>query len=682
MPWRTLRHFRDAAVPKLNNLRRAAAAGLRVPPTWWAPAAGAPAGPPDGLGPGPCIIRSGSPTEDQRTTSNAGQLLSLVVRDRADFAESLRRVVAALPRGAGGRPRGAVFVQPQVAATEAGVAFFDGFYYERTLAAGGNEALTSGQARGDVRRGQLEPGDDWSDWLRAVYAVFGVDAGGDRRLDVEFARDANGLVLLQVRPALFPVVRNPMLTQANSKETCGDLPSPWLASALVEAGRAAPLLAAADPAIVDWEEEYVAEAAGRVWISASFCFRLLDHLGLPRRFITAILGGSGAAARGDRLRWGRFLRALPGLVRGYRIILRRVAGAGRSLQEMDALLDGARGVDGLHRATVAAMAVAVDTSIAIVGVAGALIRLRGLLRLSGAARLVTQEVMDEYHRLASLPPGERAAGLDAWLARHGHRGPAESDVARPRFTELREVLLRDLLAAPPPAPQPPPPGRLRQFGRALVRPLFWIDERREWFRDEWMRRWARLRAKVLAEGKRLAAAGELSAAEDVFLLTGADLQSGKPLREAVAANRARLEAVRDLDLPLTATREEIEALAARAETARQEETGRRVFPGIALGPAVVEGRAVKAADLPALLADGGLTPGSILVVPALEPSWAVMFPRVAGVVAEVGGELSHASILLREARKPAVVNCLGIFRQVKTGDRLRLDGTRGLVELL
>ena len=79
---------------------------------------------------------------------------------------------------------------------------------------------------------------------------------------------------------------------------------------------------------------------------------------------------------------------------------------------------------------------------------------------------------------------------------------------------------------------------------------------------------------------------------------------------------------------------------------------------------------------------GGLGPESILVVPALEPSWAVVFPRVAGVVAEVGGELSHASILLREARKPAVVNCLGIFRQVKTGDRLRLDGARSLVELL
>jgi pyruvate,water dikinase len=305
----------------------------------------------------------------------------------------------------------------------------------------------------------------------------------------------------------------------------------------------------------------------------------------------------------------------------------------------------------------------------------------------GGARVVTQEMMDEYGRLAALPDAKaREAGLDAWLARHGHRGPLESDPARPRFAELREVLLRDLLAAPPaaPAPEPPRPGVLRRVGRWLVRPFYRIDERREWFRDAFMRRWQRLRARMLDEGRRLAAAGELDAAEDVFWLRTDDLCGAGKLRDAVAANRKAQETWARLDLPLTASREEIEALARSAETARGQEDGRRVFPGIALGPAVVEGRAVKADDLAALLAGSGgaLGPDAILVVPALEPSWAVVFPRVGGVVADLGGELSHASILLREARRPAVVNCLGIFRQVRTGDRLRLDGGRGVVELL
>jgi phosphoenolpyruvate-protein kinase (PTS system EI component) len=115
--------------------------------------------------------------------------------------------------------------------------------------------------------------------------------------------------------------------------------------------------------------------------------------------------------------------------------------------------------------------------------------------------------------------------------------------------------------------------------------------------------------------------------------------------------------------------------------------GRRIFPGIPLGPAAVEGRAVKAVDLLDLLAEAGRSPGllgpeAILVVAALEPSWAVVFPRVGGVVAEIGGELSHASILLREAGRPALVNCSGIFRAVKTGDRLRLDGAARRVEIL
>jgi pyruvate,water dikinase len=212
-----------------------------------------------------------------------------------------------------------------------------------------------------------------------------------------------------------------------------------------------------------------------------------------------------------------------------------------------------------------------------------------------------------------------------------------------------------------------------------------MDERREWFRDATMRRWQRLRQHLLAEGARLVAAGEMDRAEDVFWLRGSDLQGSLPHRAAVAAARERARAVEALDLPLTATREAIQDLLTRVQSDQAAQQGRRTFPGIALGPAVVEGRVVRAGDLTALLGgeDGArLGPDKILVVPSLEPSWAVVFPRVGGVVAEVGGELSHASILLREAGRPALVNCAGIFRQVRTGDRLRLDGTRGLAELL
>jgi pyruvate,water dikinase len=221
----------------------------------------------------------------------------------------------------------------------------------------------------------------------------------------------------------------------------------------------------------------------------------------------------------------------------------------------------------------------------------------------------------------------------------------------------------------------------------LLRLFSWIDARREWFRDQFMRTCQGLRRRVLECGARLCAAGELDVPEDVFWLRGSDLNGAQPLCEAIAEARANDAAVREVELPITATREVVEALLARAENAQVDVAAERTFSGISLGAAIVEGRVLKAKDLMTLLAEVASAPhvlgsDTILVVPALEPSWAVLFPRVAGVVADVGGELSHASILLREAGKPALVNCTGIFRQVQSGDRLRLDGKRGLAILL
>jgi pyruvate,water dikinase len=693
MPWQPLERFRDRSVPKLDNLRRAAAAGLRVPDTRWAPAqllarVEAPQ-PPADLGGGPWILRSGSPTEDRRTTSNAGQLLSLVVRDAAEFPAAAAHVVAVLPRGTDGAPLGALFVQPLVNAVEAGVAFFDGFYYERTAAAGGNQDLTSGQTRGDVCRGHMMRDEPWSAWLSRVYGVFG-RPGGDPRLDIEFARDVGGFVLLQVRPALFPVRRNETVTLANHRETLGDLPSPWIVWALVEGGRDVSFLAAVEPAVRGWEEPYAIELAERAWMNLSLWARVTDHFGLPRTMATRGVGGHQGGPADERVILGRLLRGLPRLLRGQWLGWKQVRDAERRLSRLDRQIEQAADLAALHRATAVGLGLAVNTNFAIAGLCTGLAGVRRLLHVPGSARPVTQAMMEDYHRLAGLrEAGERERGLDAWLARYGHRGPLESDLARPRFAELRAVLLADLLAAPPPptgAGVDKPPARRSVLGR-LFRPLFAMDERREWFRDAMMHRWQVLRTRILAEGARLTAAGELERADDVFWLRGADLDGKTEVREAVAAARQRAQAARGLDLPVTATRDAIEAVVSRACVARDVESGRKVFPGIPLGPAVCEGEAVKADDLAALLAALGarqaqLGPDKILVVPSLEPSWAVIFPRVGGVVAELGGELSHASILLREAGRPAIVNCADVFRLVRTGDRLRLDGGRGVVEVV
>jgi rifampicin phosphotransferase len=75
-----------------------------------------------------------------------------------------------------------------------------------------------------------------------------------------------------------------------------------------------------------------------------------------------------------------------------------------------------------------------------------------------------------------------------------------------------------------------------------------------------------------------------------------------------------------------------------------------------------------------------LRPGEILVVHTTDVGWTPLFLVAAGVVTELGGPLSHAAVVAREFGVPTVVNVTGATRAIRTGDRLRVDGDRGVVE--
>lgn len=686
MTWQRLARFVDRAIPKIDNLRRARAAGLRVPETWWLRARDvddpALVEAPAALADGPCIIRSGSPTEDTFETSNAGQLLSMVVRDRKQFGASLAAVIAALPKDDAGVPLGAAFVQPLVLSEEAGVAFVDGFYFEQTVAAESNEALTSGQARGEVRRGHLERDDAWSSFAERVHEVFEADGAPGSAIDIEFARDAAGYILLQARPALFELAVNPILSLANHKEILGDPPSPWIVSVLVDAGREVlSFFGAVDARVAAWKDHYAIELADRAWMNFSFFFRLMDHWGLPRQFVVAGVGGAGGGPADARVLWGRFFRSAPRLLSLQLRSLYSVFTIRSRLAALDREIAAATTLRALYAVNVSAMRLAIGTNFAINSVLTGVQRVRRALRIRGDARVVTQVMMEDYRALAFLLPEERDAALDGWLATFGHRGPLESDPARPRFAELREALRRDLDASAAALEGEAPAVAPTRGPSWIFAPLYWIDARREWFRDQLMLRWQRIRNAMLAKATALVEQGRLGAVDDVFSLRGRDLDDDD-LAAAARAGAARVEAASALALPHTAPRDELLACLGEAAREQAESAGKTIFPGIALSDAVIEGVALRATDLTSLLGSAELTRDTILVVAALEPSWAVVFPRVGGVVAEIGGELSHASILLREARRPAIVNAAGIFSQVVTGDRLRLDGAAGLVEVL
>jgi len=649
MRWRELSAFSDPGAAKLDALRRAAAAGLRVPPTVWAharnPPADLPAGPPAAFGP-PWIVRSASPDEDTEETSNAGQRLSLGVERAEDFAAAVRDVAATAAGGA-------VFVQPLLAPERAGVAFFDAWWYERTEARGSNADLTSGRARGEVVRGHRERGDAWSAWIDAVWAVFARDGA----LDVEYARDGDAFTLLQVRPALFAVRRNPTLSLANHREILGDPPSPWIVSVLEHAGRDAPRwFARVDRATARWNEPYAETFASRSWMNFSYFFRLMDRWGLPRAFVTEGVGGKTGRPADRRFVVPRMLANAPRLLALQARALHDVARLPAGLRAVRRRLARADTLRELFDANVFALAFALRSNFAINAVWSGVARLRRALGLKGRARVVTEAMMDEFDALRGDP-----AGLDAWLERYGHRGPLESDPAQPRFAEMRDALRADL--------ERPAAARAVDGDASGERgwsPLFWIDRRREWFRDELMRIWAPLRRRLRA--KSIAVLGSPDA---VFRLQREDLDlPADALPDAAAANRARHAADAALDLPDTAPRDALEARA-RAGAAPADAAGRS-FAGIALEPSPVSGTVFRARALGDVL--GRPLPGdAVLVVPALEPSWAVVFGRFLAVVAELGGELSHASILLREARKPAVVNCAGVFAAARDGQPIRLE---------
>jgi pyruvate,water dikinase len=75
-------------------------------------------------------------------------------------------------------------------------------------------------------------------------------------------------------------------------------------------------------------------------------------------------------------------------------------------------------------------------------------------------------------------------------------------------------------------------------------------------------------------------------------------------------------------------------------------------------------------------------PGEILVAVTTNVGWTPIFPRAAAVVTDVGAPLSHAAIVARELGIPAVVGCVNATSCLKTGDRVRVNGGQGTVEVL
>jgi pyruvate,water dikinase len=204
---------------------------------------------------------------------------------------------------------------------------------------------------------------------------------------------------------------------------------------------------------------------------------------------------------------------------------------------------------------------------------------------------------------------------------------------------------------------------------------------------------AHVRLVLVAIGEKLVEMGMLDRADDTILfrynalrefMGAPDAESGRSQVEAARAKRDAAESVRPKDWVGTATATQLafpylNLWGFPDKFNRPREMDSVKIVGIGGSPGVVEGtaRVVMSTD-----EFDSLVPGEILVCEMTNPAWQVLYGKIIAVVTNAGDLVAHPAVLAREYEIPAVVGTsIGTYR-IKTGDRIRVDGNAGFVEIL
>jgi pyruvate,water dikinase len=204
---------------------------------------------------------------------------------------------------------------------------------------------------------------------------------------------------------------------------------------------------------------------------------------------------------------------------------------------------------------------------------------------------------------------------------------------------------------------------------------------------------AHVRLVLIALGEKLVELGVLDRPDDVIQFHYNELRAfiGNPTgidgRAIVAAARAKRQAAekirpRDWVGTVTATQLAFPYLNLwgfpdKFHRSKEQEHGK--VKGIAGSPGVVEGVARVVMSETEF---DSLQTGEILVCEMTNPAWQVLYGKIIAVVTDAGGTVSHPAVLAREYGIPAVVGASVATTRIKTGDRLRVDGSAGVVEIL
>ena len=313
---------------------------------------------------------------------------------------------------------------------------------------------------------------------------------------------------------------------------------------------------------------------------------------------------------------------------------------------------------------------------------------------------------DFLNKLPTLAGGREARdSIQQWLDRYGMRCVGEIDITRSRWSERPTTLVPAIL------------GNVRNFERGAGKRRFergreeaakkaqeilrrlrdlpdgeqkagevkrMIDRvrtfagYREYPKYAWVSRYFVYKQALMGEAGRLAQAGVLREQEDIFYLRFDELddvvRSSRADDELIRKRKDAFRSYQALTPPrvLTSDGEVI------GGTYRRNDLPAGVLIGLPVSSGTIEGRARVVMDM----AEADLEPGDILVTAYTDPSWTPLFVAIKGLVTEVGGLMTHGAVIAREYGLPAVVGVERATRRIRDGQRIRVHGTAGYIEVL
>ena len=298
--------------------------------------------------------------------------------------------------------------------------------------------------------------------------------------------------------------------------------------------------------------------------------------------------------------------------------------------------------------------------------------------------------------------GGRAArdAIRSYLDRYGMRCVGEIDITRPRWSERPTTLVPLILANvrdfPPGAAarrfeqgrrkasekeqemlarlrELPDGARKAEDTRQMIDRVRMLIGYREYPKYGMVSRYYIYKQALLEEANRLVRSAVLREKDDIYYLTLQELdgvvRTQQVDHDLISQRRAAFRSYQGLTPPRVLTSDG--EVVAGAYRHRDLPTGALV--GLPVSAGTIEGRARVVLDMAA----ADLEAGDILVTTYTDPSWSALFVAIAGLVTEVGGLMTHGSVIAREYGIPAVVGVEHATGLIRDGQRIRVHGGRG-----